>query len=433
MAIVNDKSDLMTSIGAYTVLANKKPAASTINLFSSINSKSEPIPFFLDLLKVLQGSDAVKKNCGEMVTNISTTAEPQLKKSISNQVIQPNANQPLPSSFVSNGYNMNMKNIDVYGKYKTNPNSTAGSLLYNQQTPNFDTSMANAISAGGTNINHNNMILNYNSSTDSVNIKPQSSSMNIGNFLSSIVSGMHIIDTKEFTTNVLNAIFGTITTSQNKTINQATIEMSVNNLLLKSIANEPLVINQSELNDINTQAQNLINGTNIISLCCGVITSSLPITGFTNVVSQISGSTSGFAISNALQNGLNQSLNNSGQASLANQNNQNINDSYFTNIINTIVLELTKAATSTPQIKVLKGLLSGFQNNQPQFVDSVTDVKNNQTFINCMSKSSSAIINEFLFNEIKKALVDLIVPIGKQIAQEKINNYITILKSLVGF
>ena len=50
-----------------------------------------------------------------------------------------------------------------------------------------------------------------------------------------------------------------------------------------------------------------------------------------------------------------------------------------------------------------------------------------------MSQSSSAIINEFLFNEIKKALVDLVVPIGKKIAMEKINNYITILKSLVGF
>ena len=431
MALVNYKSDLMTTVGAYKTLSNTKSAANTTNLFSSINSKTEAVPFFLDLLKVLLGSDAIKKSCGEMVNNIFTTAEPKIKTSLTKQITQPNANQPLPSAFVSEGYNIPMKNIDVYGKYKTNPNSSTGDLLYNKQVPNFDTSMSNAISANGSNITYNNMILNYNSTNDTVNIKPSNPSLTIGTILSSIVAGMIIIDTKEFMTNVMNAIFGTITTNQNKTVNNVITEMSVNNLLQKSIGSEPLFINQSELNNINTMAQQLIAGTNIVSLCCGVITTSLPLSGVTNTISQISGSTSGFAISNTLQNALDSSLNNSGQAALANQNNQNVSDSYFTNIINTITLELTKSATSTPQIKVLKALLSGFQHGQPQTTDPVSDVKNNEVFINCMSKSSTSIINEFLFNEIKKALVDLIVPIGKRIAQEKINNYITVLKSLV--
>ena len=42
-------------------------------------------------------------------------------------------------------------------------------------------------------------------------------------------------------------------------------------------------------------------------------------------------------------------------------------------------------------------------------------------------------INEFIFNFVKKELQEILIPVAKKIAMEKLNQYLALIKSLVKF
>jgi hypothetical protein len=437
MGLIDDKKNVFTEIGAYNSLREQQNLPDNTNVFTSVNNSNDVSGYLVDLLKLINGSEAVKKSTGQMFTDVLQKVEPDLKTQLKKQAVTPSSNNNLPSDFKNNGYIIPLSNIDTYGKYKTNPNSKAGDLLYNKQSNDFDFNVHQAIANPNTDITYNNtMVINYNDNIDSITVKPSpsASSNNISNFLILFIDGLILFSIKELVTKILNNLFGTVTFEQKKSKSQLINEIKTDTLLQKIINNDPNIsINNNELNNIENKADELNKGVSYNDVGCGILQLNLPFSGLTLAVSTISGSTDPTLISNTFDNTISSTITNNSNSDTSINNQQTIKDGFFTRIINLIILAVTQSVTSTPQIKLLQILISKLNNNGQSNINGnpENDIKNNSILINCISNTVKSAINKFLFDTIKKAMLSLIIPAAKKIAMERINNYTGIIQSLL--
>lgn len=429
MGLIDEKRDIFTTIGAYTSLEAAGTPPNNTNIFPSINNKKDIIPLLLDLLKVVVGTDALQELTGKLFTNLITTIEPDLKAGIKKQNIQSNSGDLLPTAFQTNGYSVLVKDIDVYGKYKTPP--AVQSLLFNNATPNFDSSAYQAIQNPGTDIIFGNLNINYNSATDSFLFKPNGVITDIGTWTNTFVDNMQIIDKKQFMSDALNLFYGTITTNQNKTVEQIAQELQVMQLIQQLMNdNDSFVIAPQDYDAILQKAQEQKNGITFYDLGCGVMEVIYPLSGMTDLISNISGSTDPFFVGNQVNNTIAQSTSNTPATSDANK--QTIKDGFFQRLINFITQTLANAVCTAPQIRTLLAISSGFSNlDIPQIGSPLSDLKKFRIYLKCNLNVAMALINKFIYDLVITFLIALISPVIRQIIKEKINQFIKQIKSLV--
>ena len=183
MGLIDDKKDVFNQIGAFVSIKEDIGIADGNESLASINNTKEIAPFLLDMLTVLIGSEVLKSTVGEIMTGYIRNVEPSLKTALKQQFLTFNADQTLPAGFAS-GYSLEMKDIDSYGKLKTDPSTQLGSLLYNNNANDFDNVLYDAIVNAGTDIDFGVVSLNYDDVLDNVTIKPSAaaSGLNIGDF-----------------------------------------------------------------------------------------------------------------------------------------------------------------------------------------------------------------------------------------------------------
>ncbi len=435
MSLVDDKKNIFTTIGAYTSMQEQPNLPNNTNIFPSINNKKDVVSFLLDLLKVVVGSNALKDLTGKLFTDFIGNVEPQLKTALKKQTTQYNAGDSLPQYFKTNGVSVSAKNIDVYGKLKTNPNSDSGSLLYDNSSPNFDSVAYQAISNDGTDIPYKNLLIKYNSNTDSFVFKSNpantSSSATIGEWFGNFIDSTTIINKKEFMSTVMNSIYGSITATQNKTVEQVFNELKINKQLeqLNNDEQNSFEISESDYDELQQQAKGLVDGVVYYDMGCGLISASLSLDDLTTLINDISDSTDSFAVGNAIDSTIDSSANNQ---DVTNENRESIKDGFFQRLIKAISLALGQFMTTSPQARALLAIMSAFQNNgNPKTDDPVTDLKEFRIFIKCILREAAKMINEFIFNLITSVLISLLTPIIKKIIKEKINQYVGIIKSLI--
>lgn len=449
MGLVDAKKDVFTTIGAYTSLSDdmgrmdkiRKLAGSaseisaigsaydTTNIFSSINNKKEVVPFLLDVLKVVVGTTGLEQLTGELLTNFISELEPKLKDSVKKQLIKFNAGAELPDFDIS----MDVKNIDIYSKLKVNPGSSSGDLLYNKLSPNFDLNSYTAIVADGTDVVYNNLLVNYNSTLDAFSYKPNITNPNttIGEWLSDYIDNTTFLDPKEFSTKILNEIYGTITAVLNKTPETIFNELAVDKIINQVIGDDQsFELKSSDLNDLMIKAQEMSEGIVTYDMGCGLLKSELSMSGMTNLIATISGSTDPFVVGNAINETLGSSF--TADEETSEKNKETIRDGFFARLIEILTNELAKTLTTSPQARMLLSISSSFENNGiPQISDPRDDLKKFKVFINCAIKDAMAALNEFIYGLIIGFLIILLDPIIRGILKEKINQYLGVIKSLI--
>jgi len=427
MGLIDDKKNVFTTIGAYTSLIQNQNKTNTTNLFPSINNKKEIVPYLLDTLKVVVGSSALKDLTGKLFTEFIDDVEPKLKESLKKQFINSNSGNALPSN---TSVSAPVKKIDLFGKFKSNPNSKGGSLLWDKSTPSFDNLAYQAIVNDGTDTDYNNLTIRYNSNSDNYTFKPKSSSGTIGQWISDYIDNTTIINKKEFMTNVMDSVYGSVASTQGKTLEELIEELKIKKTLEQLIDdNDSFEISQNDLDALLQQAQALLNGVVYYDMGCGTIGASLSIDDMTNLISKISGSTDSFAVGNAVEATVDQSTNGD---TIATENKQTVKDGFFQRIIKVITLAITQAMTTSPQIRMLLIMMNFFQSGDPQVDNnSNNDLKNFKVFLKCIISEAMKMINEFIFNLVVSFLIAMLVPIIKKIIKEKVNQYIGIIKSLI--
>jgi len=430
MSIVNDKKSIITDISVLSSIGKTAKLPDTNFTYSSINTKNEPIPFMLDLLTAMIGSEALQRTTGDIMTKFIRSVEPELKTNLKKQSNTYNSNQALPSGFAT-GYYIPVKKIDLFNKLRTDPSSSSGSLLYADNPNGFDKMAYSAILTPGSNVIFGNLIMSYDQNSDQMLFKPSNPADTIGGFTNSLIDNMTIIDEKEFTTSVLESIYGTTSKDQKKTVNTLVEEEKIRNLIDQLInGSEIATISDEDLDGIIETAKNKTNGNVPVDVGCSIIDSNLSVDEISELISFNTGSTDPVAVGNKYNNLMENSFGkNSTQVNPTNKN--AIRDGFFKKLIKTILNAIVFALTSTPQIRVLLLLLNGFKNGNPTFPNnSVDDINSQKNFINCLSDSVSELLNEFIFNLVKTELTKLVIPIVNILLKEQINAFIRIIKSL---
>ena len=181
------------------------------------------------------------------------------------------------------------------------------------------------------------------------------------------------------------------------------------------------------------RAQEIINGIVNYDLGCGVMAASLPLTGLTKLVQNISGTTGQASDPNYVGNQINNTIAQSvTDQDVANTNKETIKDGFFQKLIKLITQVLAEALTTNPQIRAILAIVSAFQNQgNVKIGQPKDDLKNFKVFLKCSANTAMRLINEFIFNLIKKFLVALLKPLILKIIKEKINQFTDIIKSLI--
>ena len=393
------------------------------------------MPFLLDVLKTVAGSDALKETIGGMFGSLVDEVEPKLKTELKKQFVQPNANNSLPASFQTNGITVPVKNIDVKGKFKVAPDSLGGDLLYDTSIPNFDKRAHDAILNSGIPQSFSVLSIKYVGS-DSFQIKPSGFTGNIGDFFSSYLDDVQLLDKKEITSTVMDSIYGTLASKQNKTEEQLYNELQVETILNQVLDDEDdaFVISPQKYDELLTKAQELAKGVVNYDMGCGLMPAELQFDDFNKLIISISGATDPFYIGDQLDATIEESTSGSTETEdLTTENKQTIKDGFFQKLIKIFTTQILFAVTAAPQIRALLGMMSSLQNNGSVLIDKASaDMKNFKTMIKCMSKEVMAAIAAFIFAIAVAYLIKLLKPIIKRVIKEKINQYSDIIISLTG-
>lgn len=436
MSLSDKKRNIFTTISSYTSFMQQSDALKATDLFSSVSNKDEIIPYLLDVLKTIAGTDGLKETVGGLFTKVIADSEIKIKESLKKQVIQSNSGNEISNDFKINGINAPLNKIDTKGKFKIDPCTTEGSLIYKKSgSEDFDSIVYKAIKNPNTSFSIDNMNINitYNDVTDEINIKPPADiNLNVGDYLSNYIDNAQIVNENEIMTNVMDSFYGTFSKKTNRTRQQILDDLKVQKLLEKVINNEEsLVILPNENEEMETLADQLSNGVVIYKLGCGILSTSLPFSGLTALISTTSGNTDAFAVANAIEVAFD--LSNKDVSQTAFENKEAMRDSFFQKLIKIFANALSQFATTQPQIRVLISIYELlFNQAQPTIDTANVFIENMKIFIKCLVKEVLIMIAEFIFNLAVAFLIKLLAPVVKKVIKEKTNQYTKALLSLVG-
>lgn len=435
MSVLDEKKEILTTIGSYTSLIERiNSGTDETSLFPSINNSKDIVPYMLDTLKVIVGTDALKEMVGELFTTFVDNVEPQLKTALSEQLIQYNAGDGIPNFFKSTGagVTVGMKDIDLFGKFKSSPTSDVGNLIYDTSVIDFDSTMYNAIVNDGSTQSFGGLNMVYNATTDGVTFNSNTTGT-IGDWLGEYVNDAVLINKKEFLTNVMDGIYGSVASNQDKTVEELFAELQINKLIEQLINDDDsFFISQDDYDALLRKAAELQEGIVYNDMGCGLLASSLPIDGMTNLIGLISGATDSYYVADQVEATIDESTS---DEDVTTENKETIKDGFFQRIIQIITEMLARIMTTSPQIRAVMAIVSAFQNEAQDgttlISSGVDDMSNFKIFLKCIIDKAMGIINKFIFDKVVSYLTELVKPVIKEIVQEKINQYIGVIKSLV--
>lgn len=431
MSIVGDKKNVFTTLGALSSTKDIVKKSNSVNSLSSVNNKKEVMPFLLDVLSSMVGAAGIALVVGKMLSETIDTIEPKLKESLKKQFIGINSNKLISQTSFGFGVNVNVNKVDLYGKLKQSPSGNIGELLYGTNPNSFDHKAFESISTNGNEVTvANNTTLTYDSSSDSFTAKPVNSSMTVGDFTNNYIDSLILIDKKQFTANVLNSLFGTLTSNTNKSVDSILNELLIDETLNKYLSDSTSkTLTDSEISKLQQDAENLKDGLAYVDVGCGLLPNSVTLESLSGCVETISNTTNSLTVIGALNDLVDSGFNNS---SSANKNDETIKDGFNRKLVNVIQTNTLKSTTTSISIKTLQAIVDDI-NNKAQNSSNVDQTNANGDMIQCMSKTVLNNLNKVIFDGVKKEVKAIMIPVTKKIAKEKINQYLGLMKSLTGF
>ena len=467
MSLRNNKKSVFSTIGSYSTIGGDWTISQDNDTLASLNENRQPLSFLMDVLKVTVGSEATRLLIGELLVNITDNIEVELKKQLIEQLIDYNSDDDLPLKFINDGIEIPVVDIDIFSKLKTDPNSDIGALLFGKINEiTFDKSAYDAIITEEE-TTYNNITIEYNEDFETFLFKPnidQSvSEITIGEWIADFVNNTTLIEKDVFIAQILNHIFGSITSNQNKSTEKIFEELKIEGVINKiyqrsqelEAGDELLeidddveldseeILTADELTSLYFKAENIKRGVITYRVGCDYAFSDIELKTVNDLVDVISTTTNPYRASEILEReGVRNarmlvenedgSLLVDDESEIIGANRETISDNFISNCIDAVNLELIKAITLTPQILTLISINNAFKNDCVHVkVNPNEYIEKNKKFIRCIIRDITREINKFIFNLVVTYLQKLIKPIIKTIIKEKFLAYRNILKSLI--
>lgn len=434
MSILDQKQNILNTLNAYSSFL-QQPEVKHTQILSSVNNKNDVTSFILDIIKCVAGVDGLKESIGGMFTDVLSGSEDKIKTALKKHVTQLNFDSLIPVEFQTNGIDIPVKNIDVRNKFRINPESDSGKLIYKADDTyhqNFDNVLYDAAQTPNTDflISDMGVKLKFNDVNEMINIKPiAENNLKIGELFNNYIDNAQIVNKNEITTNLMDSIYGTFSKKNNRTKEEIINNKKIQKIFAKVEEEDySFELSPDEINQIFNESEDLVNGVCKYNIGCDVVYDNISFDELNDMVDEIINSDNKFEIANSFSNRIGKSND------TLNENTASVLDGFFTKLIKLLINLLVEAATIQPQVKVIFILFDYFMNGGVlvEYDNIVEMLKSLKNFIICIVYDIIDQVCEYLFNLAVSYMVKLIEPIIKKIINERISQYTKQLASLIG-
>jgi hypothetical protein len=265
MSIVDKKKEVFGKIAAARTLTDSMPKLKLSSSLSSINNNGDSLSFLTDLIQSLVGYEALVDTIVDTLTYSIPKIEKAVKKAIKSElksIVSCGIDPSIPTWFKSTGtgITIELKKLDFIDILRTDPNSVEGKLIYKDITPiltdssDFNTFLYGLIQDDGVTYTWNNIFdITFNSvgtntiPNNSLTIKANASYDNrtLTDLNNNYVDSLSLFDSGSILTQVVDIIYGSISSSIGKSLKQLESEAQINNVVDKFINN----VNKTNLPD----------------------------------------------------------------------------------------------------------------------------------------------------------------------------------------
>lgn len=466
MSIVSKKKQIFGKIAAARTLTEGMPKLKLGSSFPSINNAGDSITFLTDLIKSLIGYDALIKSVVDILTNSIDDIEVAVKQALKidlKSIVSCGIDPSLPSFLKQpsgTGIVIQLKKIDFVDLMKTDPNSDSGKLLFGNITSpltnsrDFNTFLAGVIQDDGnfntwkdqngvgmldikfvskdiSGVNPNNSL--------TILANPNYNSKTLNDLNNNYIDSLKLFDTKNLVNNIIDTIFGSISTNLKKTVKQLDFEGQINSVVGKminsdagnTVNNDPFKMAKGELSKIQSMANDKQKGLSKLNTSTK-LNSKVPEGMLTTFNSAMDGASS----LQGKKDALTQHLNFMSTRSAINAKNPidvpAIKLNFVQEIINNLIKSIVGVILSPKVImifvinfKIVYGLTADFGSG-------VDFIKKNKQLINRIIKKITTMIIQYLLKIALKRIAELVgeAQIKKEIDKQK--NKIIQLLSLTG-
>ena len=298
MDVTREKSDLFGQIAALRVTSESYPNFYISNSLPSISQSKNSLEFLVDLTKSLIGFEALKETLVDILTHNLEDIEDDVKKSLKSalkSLVSCGVNPSLPNSFINDGIDLELRNIDFLDLFKINPTSDAGKLLYNDVNSGFNSNDFNTFlyeviqdnggtsSWGNQTLGVNILDVNFiqqantvNAPNNVINFKSSSTftSDKLIEFNNRYIDSIKLFNTNKIINSVIDSIFGTISFKVGRNKRKIENEEKINDIIDKIINADDEVIDNSfftfsnqEIADIENKAELRRKGYTLVETC----------------------------------------------------------------------------------------------------------------------------------------------------------------------
>jgi hypothetical protein len=461
MGIVDDKKKVFGQIGALRTLTEGFPDVTLTNSFPSLNNEASSLDFLIDLLKSLIGFEEMKESVVDVLTYQLRDIELEVKKAIKlelKSIVSCGVDPSLPDFIKSTGVGVNIRidKVDFLNLMKINPAGPEGKFVYDDyasqlSSEDFNTFLyytiqdTNPQDWGSQTLSSDIFTISYiednGTDTNMLNMKahPNYDNKKLTDLNNDYIDSISIFGSDKMLTNIIDGLFGTLTSVLNKSQRQLEEEEKINNVIeciINMDDNKPLSDNfftfsNEQIQVIEDTAKNRRNGIRILNNCESVV-SSVPVSAVESYTDDLTGATNDIerkeVISDSIEN----------MASVSAISDQNVKND-FTIKLNFIELLIRRLMTSIVNFIVSPKIIMIFLVNykiiygqNEEYSDAVDFLKQNKGLIRGIVKKVRDLIISILLKKALKAISELVAASAVKSQIEKANNNIAQLLSLVG-
>ena len=452
----SDKKNIFNQIKVFSSLKEQTPLDTQASLASLKTDNKDVLTFLLDLISILIGFNGIKDLAGRFLKRELPKLEPKIKDIFKAELVSAVSDEIIPQEYIGIGVFIPAFILDRYGDLKSdyNTNSTEG-LINNILPASFDQVLYNALKSPGTPQVYLSLLrLVYNDQLSIVTIRIHESynGKTIQKFINDYIDSLFIVNATKIIAEILDLFFNLLGKQFNKS--KSNIEQKIrDNKLLLNIFEEKekyFVYNGEQEKEIKTQIENSINGYNLIDFGCGFNQTTLDYPTFISKIELIQNTPSEREASNILEGMIEE---NNGLTRDANDT--NIKNNFFRSLFQNLAIVLIKNTLLSPSVILIFILVFLFR-KKPVLIDSNNEIVNelqvNPTFLTaslliafqgtkfiteninllkCIIEKIKKIFLAVIGDIVKKEILKIVLPAITKLAQEKLSNFETALKSLV--
>lgn len=454
------KLKIILQIIAFKASCDGFPKLNIRNSLPSLNKSLDVIQFIMDLIESLIGIERLKELLINMLSFELDKIENTIKnilKSLIKESFSCGISPTMPIDYITNGINIDIKRIDFFDTLKSDPSSEEGISIYGDPTTDFNYFLYETVQTPlKPNTWNNLLIVNYYPPTMPINVDgeikynvlnikvhPNFINKPIFNFLNDFIDSVRFLPKQNTVPKIIDSIFGTLTSSLKKDfntiLNEVKFEKIVDNVISNgdreqvteqvSVDNSFFTFSNEELFEIE-QTATLRQSGNMILKECSNTPSTLPLSGLTEMASELKNSTSPSLTKEILTKQLTR-LSELSSDELSDENKKLAQSIFFKNLIKGFIKVIAKAIVG-PAISVALSIYFKMAYGKINYNNLIEFIKNNaQMYIDMIKKVVIETIQRILLNFLINALKEIIICNFIENNKQAIKQYQDSLESLV--